>query len=275
MQDLQAAPLSAVQQFFETYYAPNNAVVSIAGDFEPQAALELVKKYFGAIPAAKVKPFEVPDPAPQTAERKDSMLDPLAELPAFHVGYHIPKAREADHYPLELLASVLGDGESSRLYQKLVKQKEILQEISVNTDDRRGPDLFSFWGICAQGHTPEQARALIYDELTSIAQKGITPRELEKAKNRMRSTFVFGLETNLARATHLAEFETFFGDATLLNGELARYSAVTRDDIKRVAGQYFTPTNRTVLDVIPAKAAAPKAQTPANKPAASSQERAR
>jgi predicted Zn-dependent peptidase len=279
MQDLQAAPLSAVQEFFNTYYAPNNAVVSIAGDFEPEAALALVRQYFGAIPQAKVKPFTTPEPAPQTAERKDSMLDPLAELPAFHVGYHIPKDREPDHYPLELLASVLGDGESSRLYQKLVKEKEILQEIDVNTDGRRGPDLFSFWGICAQGRTPEATRPLIYAELTSIAQKGITPRELEKAKNRKRAEFVFGLETNLSRATHLAEYETFFGDAGLLEGELARYSTVTLDDVKRVAGQYFTETNRTVLDVVPAKAppapgAQPKAAAPHPPAAAPAQPKA-
>ena len=264
MQDLVNAPLAAVQEFFATYYAPNNAVVSIAGDFEPDAALRLVQQYFGALRPAQVKPFTTADPAPQTAERKDSALDPLAELPAFHVAYHIPKDREPDHYPLELLSLVLGDGESSRLYQKLVKQKEILQEIDVNTDGRRGPDLFSFWGICAEGHTPEAARALIFDELKAVAQKGITTRELDKAKNRMRAEFVFGLQSNLSRASHLAEYETFFGDANLLLGELERYSAVNLDDVKRVAGQYFAPTNRTILDVVPAKAA----QNSASKPAA-------
>lgn len=268
MQDLQAAPLSAVKDFFDTYYAPNNAVLSISGDFEPQAALALIKQYFGTIPSAKVPPFTTPDPAPQTAERKDSMLDPLAELPAFHIAYHIPTDRSPDHYPLELLASVLGDGESARLYQKLVKDKEILQEIDVDTDNRRGPDLFSFWGICAQGHTPEEARPLIYSELSTIAQKGISRAELDKAKNRMRANFVFGLENNLQRASRLAEFETFWGDATLLLNELERYSAVTLEDVQRVAGQYFAETNRTVLDVVPAKSAAAQAAATVKKEAA-------
>jgi zinc protease len=263
MQDLKNAPLSAVQQFFETHYAPNNAVLSIAGDFEPKAALELVQKYFGDIKPAKLTPFNVPDPPPQTAERRESMIDPLAELPAFHISYHIPKDREPDHYPLEMLAAVLGDGESSRLYQKLVKQREIVQEINVNTDGRRGPDLFSFWAICAEGQQPETARKAIFDELKAIATHGITPRELEKAKNRMRSEFVFALEGNLSRATRLAEYETFFGDANLLLGELERYQAVTAEDVKRVAGQYFAPTNRTVLDVLPPKtAAAPSGGAP-------------
>jgi zinc protease len=265
MQDLQAAPLSAVKEFFDTYYAPNNAVLSIAGDFEPQAALALIKQHFGAIPGAKVPPFTTPDPAPQTSERKDSMLDPLAELPAFHIAYHIPTDRSPDHYPLELLASVLGDGESARLYQKLVKDKEILQEIDVNTDGRRGPDLFSFWGICAQGHAPEEARTLIFNELSTIAQKGISRAELDKAKNRMRANFVFGLENNLQRASRLAEFETFYGDATLLLNEIERYSAVKLEDVQRVASLYFAPTNRTVLDVVPAKAAAAQAAAAASK----------
>jgi predicted Zn-dependent peptidase len=149
---------------------------------------------------------------------------------------------------------VLGDGESSRLYQKLVKGKELLQEIEVGTDSRRGPDLLSFWAICAQGHKGVEARELIYRELAEIADKGISERELQKAKNRIRALLVFELQTNLSRAMHLAEFEMYFGDANLLNQEAARYLAVTLDDVKRVAKQYFAPTNRTVLDVLPAKA---------------------
>jgi zinc protease len=255
MQDLRNAPLTAVQEFFNTYYVPNNAVVSIAGDFEPEAAMKLVEQYFGSIKPGTVKPFNTPDPAPQTAERRETMIDPLAELPAFHISFHIPKDREPDHYPLEMLAAVLGDGESSRLYQKLVKEKEILQEVQVSTDGRRGPDLFSVWAICAEGKEPEAARKLILDELKNVATKGITPRELEKAKNRMKSEFVFGLESNLSRASRLAEFEVFHGDAKLLLTELERYTKVTAEDVKRVAAQYFVPTNRTVLDVLPPKAA--------------------
>ena len=159
---------------------------------------------------------------------------------------------------------VLGDGESSRLYQKLVKEREILQEISVSTDDRRGPDVFSFWGVVAQNHTADEARTVIYDELTRIAQEGITSRELEKAKNRLRAYFVFGLQSNLARAQQLAEFEMYAGNAELLRAELDRYLAVSADDVKRVAGAYFAPTNRTVLDVVlPPAAEAPATAAPA------------
>lgn len=255
MQDLINTPLSAVQEFFDTYYTPSNAVLSIAGDFEPDAALALAKKFFGDVPSHQVKPFDVADPAPQTAERKESMIDPLAELPALHIAYHIPKDREPDHYPLELLAILLGDGESSRLYQKLVKEKELVQEVGVSTDGRRGPDLLSVWAICSEGHNGDEVRSVVYDEIKSIAEKGVTPRELDKAKNRMRAEFVFGLSSNLSRAMRLAEFETYAGDANILMGELDHYLSVSGDDIKRVANQYFAPTNRTVLDVIPPVAA--------------------
>ena len=268
MQDLINAPLSAVQEFFDQYYAPNNAVLSLAGDFDPEQAMQLVERHFGAIKPGNRPAFDPPALPPQTAERVESMLDPLAELPAFHVAYHIPPARTPDHYPLELMAIALGDGESSRLYQKLVKGKEVVQEISVSTDGRRGPDLFSFWAIASPGQSGAAVRDQIYKELADIAAKGLDERELAKAKNRIRAAFVFALESNLERATHLAEFETYWGDAALLNEEADKYLAVTNDDIKRVAKQYFAPSGRTVLDVVPPKAAAPEAASAQPKPRA-------
>jgi zinc protease len=252
MNDLQNAPLAAVQQFWQTYYAPNNAVVSISGDFDPDEAMQLVRRYFGDIPSREVPDFEPPPLSPQTSERTDTIEDPLAERPAFHVDWHIPPSRERDHYALEMLSLVLGDGESSRLYQELVKERELMQSIQVSTDDRRGPDLFSVWGIVSAGHTGAEVRPHIYAQIDRIAREGITPRELEKAKNRVRSIFIFGLQSNLQRAQRLAEYETYWGNAELIRGELDRYLAVTNDDVRRVAGQYFAPTNRTVLDVVPA-----------------------
>jgi predicted Zn-dependent peptidase len=264
MQDLQNAPLSAVQQFFDRHYAPNNAVLSIAGDFDPDRALSLVQKHFGDIARREVPKFEDTGPLPpQTAERTEVMVDPLAELPAFHIAYPIPTSRSPDHYALELLSIVLGDGESSRLYQKLVKDKQVVQEIDVGTDDRRGPDLFSFWAICAEGHTGKVARALIDKEIAAIADKGVSERELTKAKNRVRASFVLGLQSNMARAMNLGEFELYWGDAALLNDEPAHYLAVTAADVQRVAKQYFPASARTVLDVLPPSAASPAETAPA------------
>ena len=251
MADLQAAPLSAVKAFFDAFYAPNNAVLAIVGDVDPTEAMKLVNAYFGDIKARKRPEYRPGVLRPQTAERVHTTWDANATLPAFHIAYHIPPSRTADHYPLEILAMVLADGKSSRLYQSLVKEREICQEVSANTDDRRGPDLFSFWGVMAKGNKPSEARRVISDTLAAIVKDGVTSRELQKAKNRLRSYFVFGLQSNLARARYLSEFEMYWGDANLLNSELDHYLSVTGDDIKRVAAKYFEPTNRTVLDVMP------------------------
>ena len=251
MQDLLDAPLEAVQEFFDMYYAPNNAVLSISGDFDPNEAMPLVEKYFGSIPSRERTPFVEPEPPKQTAERTETMYDPNATLPAFHLAYHIPASRTPDHYPLEMLSLILGDGESSRLYQTLIKKKEICQDVAVGTDDRRGPDLFSVWAVMSSGHPPKEAQGVVYSELTRIAKKGVTARELQKAKNRISAAFVFGLQSNMARAQNLAEFELYWGDANLLMLELDHYLAVSRDDIRRVAKKYFGANNRTVLDVLP------------------------
>ncbi len=250
MKDLENAPLSAVQEFFDAYYAPNNAVLTLVGDFDPDEALALVKKHFGDIRPRNRPAYEPGPLTPQTEERVESMVDELAQLPAFHIAYHIPPARDPDHYALDLLAMALGDGESSRLYQELIKKRELLSSLHVGTDSRRGPDLFSFWAVMAEGKSPKPARQVIFNEFEKIAKSGLTPRELEKAKNRMRSMFVFGLSSSLARALMLGQYELYFGNAELLRTELDQYLAVSNDDIKRVAGRYFAPQSRTILDVV-------------------------
>ena len=254
MQDLLDAPLSAVQEFFDRWYAPNNAVISIAGDFDSAEALALVSRHFGDIGRRELPEFTMPALEPQTEERRDTIEDQFAQLPAFHLAYHIPPSRTADHYPLELLSMVLGDGQSSRLYQKLVKEEEMCQSIYVGTDDLRGPDLFSVWAIMAAEQNPADAQAVVFEELAAIASEGITERELEKVRNRIRSAFLFGLQSNMSRARNLAEFELYWGSAELLREELDRYLEVDAAAIQRVAGEYFAATNRTVLDVIPASA---------------------
>lgn len=251
MADLTAAPLSAVQEFWNSYYAPNNAVVSVAGDFDPDEALRLINEYFGDIPSRTVLPYEPPELQPQTAERTDTMYDPHADLPGMHITWHIPPNRAPDHYALELLSMVLGDGDSSRLYRSLVHEDELLADISVSTDDRRGPDLFSIFALLTAGHTADEVRPRIYEAIERIAREGVPDRELERVRNRIRTYFLVGLQANMDRAQNLAEFELYFGDATLLTTEVEHYLSVTSADIQRVAAQYFAPTNRTVLDVIP------------------------
>jgi zinc protease len=172
-------------------------------------------------------------------------------VPGFHIAWHVPPRRTPDHYPLEVLATVLGGGQSSRFYRALVHDRELLSEISVDTEDRRGPDLLGVWAICSQGHAPADVRRALDAIVADVTARGITARELEKAKNNIRAAFVFGLQRPLERAEFLGMSELYDGDAAVVNGELARYQAVTLADVRRVAAQYLTLANRIVLDVMP------------------------
>lgn len=268
MTDLENAPLSAVQEFFQTYYAPNNAVLSIAGDFDAGEAMELVERYFGAIPSHDVPAFDPGSLPEASGPRRETLSDRLANLPAFHVAYAIPPYRTPDHYALEMLVVALGDGESSRLYQELVKQREICTEISAYTEDMRGPDTLGVFGIVAEGHTNVEARDAVLAILADVAEHGLPERELQKARTRLRSSFVFMLESNLSRSNQLAEFEIIAGDATGLRTELDRYLAVTNADIRRVASQYLTENARTELLVDPGAPGSDAAAQPATEGAA-------
>ncbi len=250
-----AEQIARVRAFHTRFYAPDNAVIAIAGDFEPAEALALVQRHFGDIRTRRGETWQDPGFQPRPGERTESMTDPHAEVPGFHVAWHIPPRRTPDHYALEVLATVLGGGQSSRFYRTLVHDRELLSEISVDTEDRRGPDLFAVWAICSQGHTPAEVRRTFDVIVRDVVARGITARELEKARNNIRAAFVFGLQRPLERAEFLGMSELYDGDASVVNGELARYEAVTLADVRRVAAQYLLPANRIVLDVMPPAAA--------------------
>ncbi len=251
MQDLIDAPLQAVQEFFAQYYAPNNAILSIAGDFDTQQALGWIHKHFGFIEPREVPTFNPPEFTPPTSPRVSTTYDPIAELPAFHVAYPIPPRTHPDHHALEILAIVLGDGKASRLYRELVRSEEICQEVQVSTDNRRGPDLFSMWAILGKRKRTRTALRIIDTELGDVFMKGISESEMEKAKNKIRARFLFGMQSNLSRAKRLAEYELYWGDAEAVRQELERYMQVTDRDIKRVAREYLDRSRRTILSVVP------------------------
>ncbi|MBS2014404.1 MAG: insulinase family protein [Deltaproteobacteria bacterium] len=252
MRDLDAAQLSWVRAFHDAYYAPNNAVLSIAGDFDEGEALALVRRHFGdAKPQPNIPRFSPPPMPEQTTPRGAVLEDTHAKLPAVFAGWAIPPSHEPDHYALAQAAMLLADGESSRMHRTFVRERSVAIEVDASVEGNRGPDAFEIVVKLASGAKVPEVVTMIEAQLKDLATTGPSDEEMKKLKNRLSARFLLGLQSNFARAQKLAEMELFRGDATLLNGELARHLAVTKDDIKRVVGKYLVPTRRSLVEVKP------------------------
>ncbi len=269
MQDLDNAQLEWVRAFHDSYYAPNLAVLGIAGDFDPDDAMQLVHRFFDtAKKQEKVIRYEAPQMPEQTTARIATLEDSHAKTPGFFYGWEIPATRESDHYALELASAILADGESSRMHQKLVRDRALAQEVSCWTDDHRGPDLFGVEVKLAEGARLADAERATDTIVDALAKDGPTEAEMTKVRNRTEASFLFGLQSNLQRATRLGQYELFWGDARLLNGEPPNYFAVTRDDIKRVLAKYVVLGRRTLVEVRPTGMIEPTKSTAPAKPVA-------
>jgi zinc protease len=252
MEDLDAARFEWVREFHERYYAPNNAVLSIVGDFEPDAAMRLIRDYFGdARPQPDIPPYAPPPFPEQTASRTADVQDANARTPGLYFGWAIPPYRDPEHYAVELVALLLGDGESSRLHQKLVRRDSVARSAAAWTRDHRGPDALAIQVLLTERAPLGKVEALVQREIDALAQKGPTPQEMMKAKNRIRSHFVFGLQSTTRRAAELGEFELYYGDARLLGRELEHYLAVTPEQVQSAARKYLTAARRSTVRVHP------------------------
>ena len=256
MADLDAAKLDQVGDFFAHHYGPNNAVLSIAGDFDPAQALALVHRYFDGAAKIPATPFEAVVFPEQTSQRTAVVKDDNARTPGLFYGWAIPANRTADHYALEVAAYLLGQGESSRLHQLLVRDKEAALSTSAGTGDRRGPDIFTIDVKLADGKKTADVAALVEAEVKTLSTRGPTDAEIEKARRQIQTGLVVSIQSNGTRARRLADYELFSGDATQFNGELAKYLAVTKDDVKRVATTYLGPTRRSIVVTYPTESAA-------------------
>lgn len=257
MEDLDAATIDDVKEFFRIYYAPNNAVITVVGDFENDEARALVEKYFGNIPSQPLPPpVDVSEPEAVTI-REETFNDPLAPAPAFVLGWKIPERRTPVFYALSLAGTLLFEGDSSRLYQKLVKGDESVVSIEGGVDERRGPSALYIFALPKPGEDVSKIRAQIFDEIERIATDGPTEAEMEKLRNSLCNDAVRGRQSTMYRAQRLAEFALYDSDPHLVDSELDHYLAVTADDIKNAMARYVNVDNRVVLDIIPT----PEAET--------------
>lgn len=258
MEDLNAASVEDVAQFFRIYYAPNNAVLSLVGDFEPRRALALIRQYFEDIPRQEPPPpVDLREP-PQKEERRETMHDPLARMPLVQIAYQTPPGDAPDLQALEVLSSILTGGDSSRLYQSLTKEKELVASVGGYVDERIGPGSFNVYAMVRTGKRVEDVEAAIYEQIERLIKEPIAAWELEKAKNTTRLGFLEGLRTAQARATALGTYTVMYGDPNLINTRLSQIEAVTPQDVQRVAKEYLGASNRTVLITMPTAGAPAK-----------------
>ncbi|HEX6622901.1 MAG TPA: pitrilysin family protein, partial [Pyrinomonadaceae bacterium] len=245
MEDLDEATIDDVREFFRVYYAPNNAVLTIVGDFDPAQARTLVEKYFATIPAQAPPPaVDVEEPG-GVAAHHELYRDRFAQLPALMLGWQAPARRTPEFYALSHASDLLLDGDSSRLYQRLVKDEESVVGIQGGIGERRGPSSLYIFAIPKPGHTTDHIRATIRAEVARLAADGPTPEEMEKLRNTLINDAVRGRQSTLYRAQRLAEFTLYDGDPHLLNTELDRYLAVTPEQIREAARRYLLTDNHS------------------------------
>lgn len=247
MEDLNAATIEDVQQFFKTYYAPNNAVLTLVGDFRTDDAVAKIRRYFENIPRR-------PDPPPvdmsepeQTAERRVVLEDPLARLSRLQIAFKAVPGNTPDYYALQVLSAALQSGQSSRLYQRLVKETEIATSAGGFIDERRGPGALYISATLRPGRKAEDAETLIYAEIERLKKEPVADWELLKAKNSTRRATLSSIQDSLRRAIIISQYALFYHDPNLINTRLQRVAAVTKDDVQRVADRYLKPANRTVV----------------------------
>ena len=263
MEDLDDATIDDIREFFRIYYAPNNAVLAICGDFDSTEARTLVERYFASIPSQSVPPaVDVAEPE-EVSLRAEVYRDQFAQLPAIMLGWKVPARRTPDFYPLSLGNDLLLDGDSSRLYQRLVKDEESVVGIQGGMGERRGPSTLYVFAIPKPGHTTEAIRATIQEEIGRLATDGPSSEEMEKLRNTLLNDAVRSRQSTLFRAQRLAEFALYDGDPTLVNKEIERYLAVTPEEIRDAVRRYLLTDNHSVMEVVPAAHAAESESEPA------------
>ncbi len=252
MEDLDDATVEDVQNFFKTYYAPNNAVLVISGAFETEIAKNLVEKYFDSIPSQpKPAPLDVSEP-PEISEDYREYKDNLAPFPAFLIGWKIPERRTPEFNALYLAGKLLYDGDSSRLYQKLVKGEESVVQLFGYTDERRGPSGVCIGAIPKPDADLSRIRETIMHEIGELSAKGPSAEEMQKLQNQLINDAIRSRQSAMSRAQQIAEHALYDGEPNLINTELDTLLAVNAEQIKLAVGKYLNTENRALLDVVTA-----------------------
>lgn len=251
MADLNAAEIADFADFYKTFYVPNNATLSIAGDIEPAQAKEWIEMYFGTI-AKGTKEIPRPNPAVELlgGEIIDSIYDNI-QLPGVFLGYRMPAQGTQDAYALEMLTTLLSGGQSSRFYKKLVDEDQLGIAVQAFPFTLENGGLFITLGITNMGVSLDDLMAGIDTQIDLVRNELISEKEYQKVQNQLENSFVSSNSTMAGIAESLANYHVYYGDANLINTEIEKYRKVTREDLQRVAKKYLDNSNRVVLYYLP------------------------
>jgi zinc protease len=250
MADLEAASINDVKAFHSTYYVPNNATLTLVGDFDTKQAQALVEQYVGRVPRGKPVPRDIPKEPPHKEESRFTVTESWP-LPAVVVAYHITHDGHPDAYPLHTLAKILSDGDSSRIYRALVYEKQMAVAAFGEAKLIEHPNLFYAVAIVAPGRRPEDVQKELLAQLDRIKTEGVTAEELSRAKRQWARDYILGRETVQQKALHLAHAVVIHDDIKTADGEFDLFQNVTVADVQRVAKTYFTPQSRMLLTIQP------------------------
>ena len=251
MEDLNAASVEDIKDFFRIYYAPNNAVLVLVGDFKTQDALAKVRQYFENIPRQPdAPPVDQTEPAPK-AEQRVTLSDALARATQVAIAYKTVPGNTADFYALQVLSAALQGGQSSRLYQKLVRDKEMVTNVGGFNAEMRGPGAFYITATLRPSAKTEMVETAIYEEIDRLKQEPVADWELQKAKSATRRAFLQNAQRSLSTAITIGQYAVYYNEPGLINTRLDKVGAVTKADVQRVANQYLSKENRVVVITTP------------------------
>jgi zinc protease len=265
MQDLEAASVEDVRDFYQTFYVPSNTTAILVGDFDPAQAKQLINQYLGRVPAGRrTVPRDIPKEPPPTRERRVT-LSAAVPLPAVVVAHHVTFDGHPDSYPLHIASKVLSDGQSSRIYRKLVYEEGLAVAAFGTANLIEHPNLFYAVAVVQPNQKPDAAINALIGELERLKAEPISERELQRTKNQFARDYILGRESNEQKATQLGHAAVIHGDPSTADAEFEIFQSMTAADVQRVARTYFTPASRLILTLMPSGETGADAAAPANR----------